>query len=160
MVPYWIVTADARQAHLFSCKHTPGGDLHLDLVRSLQNGHENEHEHRRPSLLGGGERRGGVGHASAGAAPHSVSVGHEVEEEHRRFVREVKGWLHHAERELGVEQVTVFGASKMLGMLREMVGDLSAGVQLREGELTRLTAQELSKHPAVRKVAEASMQRK
>ncbi len=155
----WIVTTDARAAHLYSCKRTPSGELHLDLVRSLENGHEGEHERHRPSFLGGGERRGSAGHSSGHAAPRTVSVGHEVDEEQRRFVREVSGWLHHAERELNVKNVTVFAAPKALGLLREHMGGLSSNAQLREGELTQLTPPELSRHPAVRKALEWTVDR-
>lgn len=147
----WIVTADARAAHLYSCMRTPRGELRLDLVRSLENGHEGEHERHRPNLIGGGERRGALGRSSGNAAPHSVSPGHEVEEEHRRFVREVKGWLNHAERELNARHVTVFAAPRVLGMLREQIGTMNSNAHLREGELTQLSPQELSVHPAVKK---------
>jgi len=146
----WIVTVDGRKATLFSCKMTPGGTLHLDRVRSLDNPHEGEHERHRPSLLGGAERRGGRGGSSATAAPHTASFGHELEEEQRRFAREVTGWLSAAGRERGKERISVFAAPRVLGLLREQTDDLGPNVDLREGDLTHLAEHELAEHQAVR----------
>jgi protein required for attachment to host cells len=151
LTQHGLVTADGRQANLYFFKRTPGGELHIDHVRSLVNPHEREHERHRPSLLGGSERRGGMGHSSASAAPHSVSQGHGEEEEQRRFVLEVKSWLRQAEKELALHRLTLFAAPRFLGLLREHMGDRASISDLLEGELTKLTPQELSHHPAVRR---------
>lgn len=152
---HWIVTADNRRASLFSCRKTPGGELNVEHVRTLENAHENEHEHHRPSSLGGAERRGTKTRAVGSAAPHSASPGHAVDEEQRRFAHEVAGWLDRASKELSVEGVAVFAAPHLLGLLRSQKGKIGATTELLEGELTHLRPHELAEHPAVRAAVEA-----
>lgn len=149
---HWLVTVDGRRANLFTCSKTDGGKLHIGHVRSLENGHEREHERHRPSMLGGAEQRGG-NRSGANAAPHSASPGHGAEEELLRFIREVNDWLRHASVELGMSagRVSVFAPPRCLGLLRNQMGDLdSKNMDLLEGELTRLSPQELSEHQAVK----------
>lgn len=146
---HWIVTADNRRAALFACRRLPGGGMHVEQLRTIENEHEGEHERHRPALLGGAERRGGRGHSSARAAPQSISLGHEVEEEQRRFAREVRDWLANASRELSLGRVNVFAAPRFLGLLRDQMGDRNNTAVLHEGELTHLRPHELATHPAV-----------
>ena len=144
----WIVTADSRRALLFACQRTPGGEVHLEQRESIENTHESEHEHGRPVLAGGAERRGSVTRSGARAAPHGVAPGHELEEGQRRFAHEVRSWLTEARRNAGAERVVVFAPARFLGLLRgEFAGDPTTG--LREGELTHLRPHELAAHPAV-----------
>jgi len=138
---HWIVTADERHTHLYSCQKVAGARWHIDQRKTLENRWENYHEHHRPYSLGRGP--------SANAAQHFASLGHEVEEEHRRFAREVSDWLTHAIKEFGVEHISIFAASRFLGLLRQELGDLSKQADLHEGELTQLRSHELSTHPAI-----------
>jgi protein required for attachment to host cells len=152
---HWLLTADDHGAALFSCRTTPRDTPHIDPVRSLTNTHNGEHERRRPSLLGGAERRGATGRSSASAAPHSVSFGHGAEEERRRFARDLGTWLAQAAREIGADRLIVFAPARLLGLLREEIEP--AGNVLGPGrhvayhpvELSRLHPGELAVHPAV-----------
>jgi protein required for attachment to host cells len=143
----WIVTADSRQAALFSCRRTPGGELHIDRERLLEAVEPGQREHHRPDHLSGGERRASVSHSSAHAAAQGVSIGHEVEEDQKRFARQVRDWLGRARRDLGADRIVVFAAPRFLGLLREQIGP---PVDLREGSLTSMSTAQLAEHPAVR----------
>jgi hypothetical protein len=145
---HWFVTADGRRAALFSCHAVPGGRLHVDPLRHVENAHEAEHEHHRPLALGRGP--------SANAAQHFAGHGHADEEEQRRFAREVAAWLGDATRELRLDRVEVFAASRFLGLLRDEMGDLGGKAGLREGELAQLEPGELAEHPALRRALEAA----
>jgi hypothetical protein len=135
------VTADERHAALYSCKKTAGAVWHLDPLKTLENRWENYHERHRPSALGRGP--------TANAAQHFASLGHEVEEEHRRFARDVRDWLRLAIRALHVGRVSVFAAPHFLGLLREQLADMSGQADFHEAELTRLGAAELAGHQAI-----------
>lgn len=141
---HWIVTSDERRAAMFSCRKVHGGRWHVEPHSSLENRWEDSHEHHRPSALGRGP--------SANAAQHFASTGHADEEEHRRFAREVEAWLAHAIKALGLTLVSVFAAPRFLGLLREDHAKLGGIVELHGGEFTRLRAQELAEHPAIRAV--------
>jgi protein required for attachment to host cells len=163
MNPHWIVTVDGRRASLFACKGTPGGTLHISPVRSLENPHENEHEHHRPGMLGGGERRGALGRGGGSAAPHSISPGHGAEEETSRFAKEVGDWLSLATEKFETGRLSIFAPPRFLNLLREE--GRNAGVAkgwkgnstFHVGELTHLRPNELAVHPAVvSAVAQAS----
>lgn len=145
---HWIVTADGRSAALFECQRTPAGALHLGRCKSIENAHEAEHERGRPTLAGGAERRGSVARSGARAAPHAVAVGHEHEEEQRRFAREIRSWLAHARRISGDQRVTLFAPARFLGLLRAEFAKDDMTV-LREAELTHLGPNELAVHPAI-----------
>lgn len=144
----WLVTADARRATLFSCQRLPGGGLHLEPQRTIENVHEAEHERHRPMLAGGAERRGSIARSGARAAPHTVATGRTAEEEDQRFAREVGGWLSTARRELALGTMTVFAAPRFLGLLREQPG-FDGAEEMHAAELSQLPAQELALHPAV-----------
>lgn len=137
----WIVTADERRATLFSCTKVAGARWYVDPQRTLENHWENYHEHHRPSALGRGP--------TANAAQHFASLGHEAEEEHKRFAREVRDWLHEALAELGVPKVDVVAAPRFLGVLRHEFQAPGGRIELHEGELTRLGPDELATHPII-----------
>lgn len=160
---HWIITADGRRASLFACTTTLGGELHVDHIRSLENGHEREQDRHRPTLLGGSERRGTAGRSGAHAAPHSVSQNHAAEEDQLRYAREVGEWLVNESRELGIAagaggggaggpkgRISVFAPPKLLGLLRDRMVDLRAVAEFHEAELSHLSPAELAAHPAVR----------
>jgi hypothetical protein len=145
---HWIVTADTRRAGVFACHMTPGGTLHLDPVRSLQNEHENDHEHGRPTMIGGAERGRTPTSPSSTAAPHFASPGHEVEEMHKRFAREVGTWLTASLRELKPARIDVFAPPRFAAYLKDELV-LSPSDTIREAELAHLRGPELAVHPAV-----------
>jgi protein required for attachment to host cells len=145
---HWIVTCDERHAFLFCCQRVPalrlpdgGRHWHVEQQKHLKNRWEHYHEEHRPFALGRGP--------TANAAQHFASIGHEPEEEHRRFARQVADWLTQVMNELGVDRISIFAAPRFLGLLRQELGDLSKHVDLHEGELTRLQPHELSTHPAI-----------
>jgi protein required for attachment to host cells len=139
--PNWIMMCDERHARLYSCQRVAGPRWHVDERKTLENRWENYHERHRPYALGRGP--------TSNAAQHFASSGHEPEEEHRRFAREVGEWMRRLAKELGIEHLRVFAAARFLGMLRDELGDVGAQVDLHEGELTRLSSHELSTHPAI-----------
>lgn len=145
---HWIVTADGRRAGVFACRMTPGGNLHLDPVRAIENAHEHEHERHRPTMIGGAERARAVGASSASAAPHFASPGHETEEMQRRFAREVGRWLAATTKELQPARMDVFAAPRFAGYLKSEL-TLSPTDRLHETELANLRGPELAVHPAV-----------
>ena len=145
----WIAVADGRRAALFSCRTLPGGRFHLDEASSIENDWENSHEHHRPTLIGGAERRGAVGRSGASAALHSSAPGHEDQEEQLRFARQVSTWLTHAVRSEEAGRVSVFAVPQFLGLLRHQFGHGNPQLELHEGELANLRAGELEKHPAI-----------
>jgi protein required for attachment to host cells len=147
---HWIVTADSRRADLFACRRLPGGGLHLEQLKAIENSHEDEHERHRPTLGGGAERRGSVARSGAHAAPHAVAAGHTAEEEAARFSREVIAWLGGSRRELGAGRMILFAPPRFLGLLRRQIS--ADAPEMREGELSHLNAGELAVHPAVIKV--------
>lgn len=130
-----IVTADGRRAQMYECKHTPGGGVHLREVATIENAHEGEHEHSRPSALGRGP--------SSNASQHFAGLGHEPEEERRAFAREVMGWVHR--QGTAEAPIVVFAPAKFLGMLRdESKRAHGPTLVLEEGEFTHLRANELA----------------
>ena len=147
--PRWIVTADARRATLFACRNVAGAGVQVEQVRSLKNPHEDEHEHQRPALLGGAERSGSPRSASSHAAPHSVAPGHEVEEERRRFARDVRDWLSDNVDSMGIRHVMLFAPPRFLGLLRLHISDRDDRTDLVEGDIAQLSAEQLAVHPAV-----------
>ena len=144
---YWFATADNRRVSLFVCTRLPSGDLHVEQVRTLQNANEDIHEHHRPCFLSRGP--------SANAALRLASLGHEEEEEHKRFARVIGDWLGEATRELRLRRVSVFAASGLMGLLRDRLD--GAANPLHERELTRLRPDQLARHPAVLNVIFSEM---
>ena len=140
-IAHWIMTADERHATLYSCQKVAGARWHIELHKAMENRWEDYRDHGRPSALGRGP--------TANAAQHFASLGHEEEEEHLRFAREVGDWLAHATKELGVDHISIFAAPKFLGLLRGELGRLNKKAELHEAELTRLRPSELVNHPAI-----------
>ncbi len=137
----WMVTADVRRARLLSLRELPDGRWRAEEHGALESRWEDFHEHGRPSALG----RGPV----ASASQHFASIGHEPEEQRRRFARDVMAWLVSNSEQLSIDQVNVFAPPGMLGTLREEVVSGPVRIALLEGELTRLSPHELEAHPAV-----------
>lgn len=147
----WIVTADSRRAALYSCRNNPDGSLQLLHFKSIDNAHENEHGHERPVLAGGAERRGSVASSGAHAAPHAISVGHEKEEEQRRFAREVAAWIGDVGRYGAAHRIALFAPARVLGLLRKELAGLGEFLQFHEGDIAQMSPRELAVHPLVRK---------
>jgi protein required for attachment to host cells len=132
----WIVLADARRARLLSAVPTPAGRVHVEAADELECDWEG-HEHGRPSML---NRRG----------PHSgnVAPNHDVEEALHRFARQVRDWVLGQMKARDISSATLFAPARMLGVLRAMDGKLAA-LDLREGELVRLSCGELANHASI-----------
>lgn len=141
-----IVTADARTAELYKCRHSSAGRIELIPLRSLHNRHEAEHERGRPTLLG----------RSAPTGPqHTGSPGHTSEEETRRFAREVVTWLRSAKDDLGCSRVIVFSPPRFLGILKPLMDGDTHTYDLRSAGLSALAPTELATHPAVHEALKA-----
>ena len=132
----WILLADTRQARLLRGKRTPQGRPHLDEVGRLENP-PMDHEHGRPSPLGGKDGRA------------YASFSHEEEEHQSRFANKVAAWI---EKELrsGNGGISVCAPSRFLGALRKvMPNHLKAQVREHEGELTNLSPGDLARHATI-----------
>lgn len=141
----WIVTTDLRRAALFSCSRISGNRLHVDERKVLENDRHLEPEHHRPSTLGG-QGRG----PEQSAAPHFAGEGHRVEEEHRRFAREVRRWLGEVSKEFSAAHLELFAPARFLGVLREEIArEPGTSVSLHDCELATLRPSQLADHPAV-----------
>lgn len=143
-----IVTADSRHATIYACRHD-GRGVHLEYLSTLENPHEAEHAHERPSFIGGVERRGSVARSGAHAAPHALAPGHTSDEEQKRFARELSDWLAGQRASMDVPPVTLFAPPRFLGMLLPHVDRMGENVTLHPGEFAQLTAAELERHPTI-----------
>jgi hypothetical protein len=168
---HWIVTADSRRARLFSCTRSSLPEspirLHIEEVRTLENDQRDEHEHHRPALLGGAERSGSIRRSGARAAPHAATVGHDAEEQHRRFAQKIAHWIGTAQELLApgqqnAREVTVFAPARMCGLLRDQFMAVHTPlphqtklphIRVHAAELAGLGPPELAVHPAVAEAA-------
>jgi hypothetical protein len=145
---HWIVTADAHRAHFFECGRTEAGSWALRREQSIERSPD-EHEHHRPALLGRGP--------APSAVQHFASFGHGVEEEHRRFAREIIASLRRL-KPSPAAGVALLAAPAMLGALRAEVGDDARTMPMHAADLTKLAPAELLKHPAVQACLESMAQ--
>lgn len=162
----WFAVVDAREARLLRLEMAFGDRPHVAEEGRLQSRWEDEHEHGRPAMLG----RASAGLApgpgpGAGPRPSHASRGHEREEERLRFARDIRGWLDTEGRRRGLANLIVFAAPRVFGDLRSLLeattvaaGDATVGdpgrgpaIALHEAELTHLAADELARHPAIRR---------
>jgi protein required for attachment to host cells len=136
-----LATVDERQARLFRCTPTMRGTWRLEETHSLRSPWEEDHERRRPAILGRGPET---------MPPHEAAFGHEEEEERRRFARDVADWLRKHAPPSGADPLLVFAAPRFLGLMREGAAELDrVAIRLMESELSRLHPHELAEHPAV-----------
>lgn len=139
-IAHWFVTADDREARLFSIGATPGGHTHVEELDARRSLDLHEHDHGQPTPIGGASRGG--------------------DEERRRFASEIRDWAAEVATERGIEHLPVFAASRMLGELRSQleVHPIGVGqphalqVELKPSELGGLNAGELADHPAIRQL--------
>lgn len=150
-----IVVADGRRATAYILHPRARGVAHLSELATLANLHENEHEHQRPTLLGGHERRDSLSRSGASAAPHGVSQRHTADEEMARFAREVGAWLDAACDRADTGRTIVFAPPRFLGALRKQCAGRRATIMV-EGELSHLSVHELAAHPALARAVEGA----
>jgi protein required for attachment to host cells len=139
----WIATVDERRARIFRCTRTLRHGWHVEEHGvALRNIHEEDHERRRPAILGSGPHT---------MPPHEAGWGHEQQEEQRRFARDVAHWLEERLVRSEIDALRVFAPTRFLGLLREYLPERTRGtLRLMEGELAQLRPHELAEHPAVR----------
>ena len=137
----WVITINFRQANLLSCHRVPNHGWHADQQATLDNPWEDFHEHDRPSILG----QGGVD----GSAKRTASVGHEQEELHNRFATDVCRWMKKVTQESKIESVNVFAPSRVLGLIREQLADLSTQAIFHDCDIANLKPSEIATHPTV-----------
>lgn len=146
----WLLAADSRRATLYSCQQRDDRSWALHQAGTLPNTHEGEHEHHRPTLLGGQERRGAVTSSGAHAGPHSTAPGHDRDEELQRFVRELSNWVMRSVPAQTHAHVAIFAPPHLLGLLNAHAGLRGAKASFHAGDLTHLSEDQLGSHAAVR----------
>jgi protein required for attachment to host cells len=134
-----LVVSDQRQAILYTWSCGPNQRVRLVEQARVRSAHEDEHERRRPDLLGRGTPTG---------PQHLVSPGHAKEEEARRFAAEVLGWADREAASRGLDRITLFAPARLLGALRTLAPSKDR-IELREAELAWMPASQLARHPAV-----------
>jgi protein required for attachment to host cells len=139
------VFVNGHGAELMACTRRLDGTLELKPEASLANRWREFHEHGRPSVLGQGP--------SANARQRSASEGHEREEMHDRFARDIAEWVAGSVRSHRADRVRVLAGPAMVGRMRREVERLAKalGVEIdcREGEFTRIGTTALERHPTV-----------
>jgi protein required for attachment to host cells len=136
--PRWFLTADDREARLFSIEASPGGHVHVEILDARRGEDHHERERGRPSELGDRPYGG--------------------EEERRRFASEIRTWAAEVAAERGISRLPVFAAPRMMGELRSQLEHHPIGVgqphalqiELHPSELGGLNPSELADHPAIR----------
>jgi len=132
----WILLADNRQARLLRGRKTPQGRPHLDEIARIENP-PMDHEHGRPSPLGGKDGRA------------YASFSNEEEEHQSRFATKVGAWIE-KEIKAGNGSLSVCAPSRFLGALRKVLPNrLKAQVKEHEGELTNLGTGDLARHSTI-----------
>lgn len=131
----WFVLVDAKHARLLRCRLTDQGTPHVEEHDVLENTLP-EQEHARPMSQGG--------------------TTHNVEDNERRFAGKIVEWLQENAKTRAIEQLAIFAAARMLGVLRKASSGLLPGrlEQLR-GDLMRLDAGQLAEHAMIRRLVRA-----
>ena len=125
----WFALADAEHCRLLRCHLTRRGTPHVDEYDALENTFP-EHEHLRPQTGDG--------------------MTHDVEEKERRFAGEIVNWLQERAGQREIDQLALFVTPRMLGVLRKVpLGQLKGRLEALDGNLMRLEAGQLAKHPMV-----------
>ena len=126
----WFALADAEHCRLLCCRLTEQGTPHIDEYDALEN-KSPERERMRPQTGDG--------------------MTHDVEEKERRFAGMIVEKLQENVKKHGVDRLVIFATPGMLGALRKVSPQLLAGHILElEGNLMRLRAGQLAKHPMIR----------
>jgi protein required for attachment to host cells len=126
----WFALADAEHCRLLCCRLTEQGTQHIDEYDALENKFP-EREHLRPQTGDG--------------------MTHDVEEKERRFAGMIVERLQENAKKHEIDRLVIFATPGMLGALRKVSSQLLAGHLLElEGNLMRLRAGQLAKHPMIR----------
>jgi len=132
----WFALADAERCRLLHCRLAWRGTPHVDERGLLENTFP-EHEHQRPQIGDG--------------------MTHDVEEKRRRFAGRIVEWLHQNAKKHEIDRLVVLAPPRMLGVLRKALSRLLAGhLEQLEGNLMRLEAGQLAKHPMVCELVQAT----
>ncbi len=138
----WMMVVDQRSARLLSLQRTQGGSLRGEDYKSIRSKWDDQHEHGRPSRLGG---------RSEASHPHLSSGFSEIEDkvEARRFARDIRVWIDHEVRGLtnGTDLI-VFASPRIFGILGDELDDHD-WITLLQADFARYTPDQLVKHPAV-----------
>lgn len=128
--PVWFALADSGHCRLLSCSMTRRRAPYVHEYEILENSGP-EQEHARPMSQGGAT--------------------HHVEERERRFAGEIAEWLGRRAERHNIASLMIYAPARMLGALRKVRHRYMNGdVQLRQGDLMRLSAGELALHPIIR----------
>jgi protein required for attachment to host cells len=133
----WFVLIDEEQCRLLTCARTKHGRVHVEDLDAFENPWPRP-ERGRPQALGAM-----TGHSYA--SPH-----HGVGEQLHRFVNDAVTWLERKRGEHAIDHLLVLGPPRLVGELRKASWSQPASfVELREGNLMRLHADELAEHPTI-----------
>ena len=133
----WIVLANDHQARLISAKRTPTGRCHLSETEAIENPIPT-HDRGRPIAL-----HGMTGHSYADNL-------RTLDEERRRFARQLSRWIHTLLQRHDVQHLTVFAPPKLIGCLRVAIKkDHTERIDLIVENLMRLSNDSLRCHHSV-----------
>ena len=136
----WIVLANDHQARLVTARRTPTGRCHLSEAEAIESPIP-AHDRGRPAALNGMN-----GHSYADNL-------RTLEEERRRFAKQLSQWLHTLLDQHHIQHLTVFAPSRSIGYLRELIRKEDiAHVDLIDENLMRLPNDALRSHHAVMSV--------
>lgn len=133
----WLIIADHYHASLLGCNATPTGRCHMTRYGSIESPVP-QIDFGRPSPL-------------AGMAGHRYAERHRrLEEEYRRFAKQLARWINRCIDRFNIDQLTVFvperSHSDVLAHIRH---DYRDRITLRSENLLRLSKNDLCKHHLV-----------
>lgn len=136
----WILLADAKRARLLTCQRARLGRTHLEEKAELAFDWPG-HEHNRPMPLAGK------------SANTYAATRHDIEEELRRFARQVADWLVDRCRTLAIDRVQLFAPPRFLAELRKALpGVLNVELFEHGTDLINLPSGQLHAHRAIREL--------
>jgi len=133
----WIVIADHYQAHLLGCTATPTGRCHLTRYGAIESPIP-DIEFGRPNPL-------------AGMNGHTYAQRHQrLEEEYRRFARQLANWINRCIERFGIGQLTACIPERShRDVIAHLRHDYRDRVALRGENLLQLSPDALSKHQLI-----------
>lgn len=135
-----VAMVDLGQAILYRPCLSSMGSLRLERAARLRNHWQHLPVQSRPMMSASGR--------GAAAMVHLIDENRSgsAEEMERRFARALVEWLRSHGGKSPEARTVVFAPPHFLGRLREVHAD---GFELVHGDLTKLTASQLARHPAV-----------
>ncbi len=150
--PFWIITADSRNATLFSCTRTRTGGLQLDQVRVLKNSHPDSHLRQRPATEAATEPRFAKSPQDSAQIKLEISYNHQADLELLQFIHEIKVWLTRARNELDVRDAILLGSPRVFELLVNHLSNIDINIDFRGGGLKDLSLQDIDERHSLQAV--------